>query len=76
MHDYKMLIDGQWLGARSGQTLDTENPYTGKLWARIPKAALEDADAAVRAAHRALKQGPWGALTATDAARSCAGWAT
>lgn len=65
MHDYKMLIDGQWLDARSGQMLDTENPYTGETWARIPKAAPEDADAAVRAAHRALKQGPWGSLTAS-----------
>lgn len=76
MHDYKMLIDGQWLDARSGQTLDTENPYTGKPWARIPKAAPDDADAAVRAAHRALKQGPWGRSPPAHAARSCAGWAT
>ncbi|MFM0703555.1 aldehyde dehydrogenase [Paraburkholderia sediminicola] len=65
MQDYKMLIDGQWLDARSGEKLDTENPYTGEVWARIPRAAAEDADAAVRAAHRALKQGPWGTLTAS-----------
>jgi len=46
MQDFKMLIDGEWLDARSGQKLDTENPYTGKPWARIPKATAEDADAA------------------------------
>jgi len=64
MQNYQMLIDGQWLDASSKATLETINPYTGQAWAQIPRAQVEDADAAVQAAHRALKQGPWGRLTA------------
>lgn len=65
MQEFKMLIDGHWVGARSSQTFDSENPYTGQPWASMPKAAAHDADLAVRAAHRALKQGPWAKLTAS-----------
>lgn len=65
MQDFKMLIDGQWVDALSGKTLDTENPYTGQPWARIPRGTPEDADVAVRAAYKALKQGAWSTLTAT-----------
>lgn len=64
MKNYQMLINGQWVDSRSKATLDSLNPYTGETWALIPRAQVEDADAAVRAAHRALKQGDWSRLTA------------
>ena len=65
MQDYKMLIDGKWLNASTEERLDTVNPYTGEVWARIPRGTPQDADRAVVAAHRALKRGPWAKLTAT-----------
>ncbi|MET4575991.1 aldehyde dehydrogenase [Ottowia thiooxydans] len=64
MQNYQMLIDGQWVDSCSTATLESINPYTGQVWAKIPRAQIEDADAAVRAAHQALKRGPWGRLTA------------
>ncbi len=32
----KMLIDGAWVAALSGETFDTCDPATGKLLARVP----------------------------------------
>jgi acyl-CoA reductase-like NAD-dependent aldehyde dehydrogenase len=64
-----MLIGGEWVGARSGATLETVNPFTGQAWAEIPRAGPEDVDAAVRAARAAFDDGPWRGLTGTDRAR-------
>lgn len=33
-----LLIDGQWLQAESGETLEVRNPATGALIAHVPKA--------------------------------------
>ena len=35
---YKMLIDGQWVDAESGETFITVNPATGEPPARGPTA--------------------------------------
>src|SRR5262245_2339250 len=61
-----MYVDGRWTDAAGGATLDTDDPYRGKPWATIPRGGAEDADRAVRAAHRALISGPWPKLTATQ----------
>ena len=57
--DYRMLIDGAWVGASDGKMFDSTSPATGKVWARVPEATAEDVDRAVRAAHRAFVSGPW-----------------
>lgn len=59
---YPMWIDGLAVGAQSGATFDTVNPYTGQVWARAPLAGAADVDAAVGAAERAL-HGPWGQMS-------------
>ena len=69
VREYKMLIGGEWVDARSGKTLESVNPYTGKVWATAPEADEEDVDAAVRAAREAFDQGPWGKMTGTERAR-------
>ncbi len=66
MQTYKMLIDGQWVDAALGETFETRNPYTGDVWAAIPKGTKEDAERAVEAAHKAFTGGPWPKLTASD----------
>src|SRR5688572_24810239 len=63
---YKMFIGGEWTGAASGATFESQNPYNGKAWALIPRGGAEDADRAVRAAHKAFTQGDWPKLTATQ----------
>jgi len=62
---YKQLIDGDWRDASGGEWIDSENPYTGKVWARIPHGTPADANAAVEAAYRAFR-GPWSKVSASD----------
>ena len=63
---YSMLINGQWSQAADGGLFDSVNPATGAVWSRVPEATAEDVDGAVRAAHAALYNGPWGRMTATE----------
>lgn len=66
MQTYSMLIDGDWVAAGDGATFETLNPFDGLPWATIPRGGADDANAAVRAAHRALKQGPWSRMLAAQ----------
>jgi hypothetical protein len=38
IREYKMLVGGEWVDARSGKTFESVNPYTGKVWATVPEA--------------------------------------
>lgn len=69
VREYKMLVGGEWIEARSGKTFESTNPYTGRVWATAPEAANEDVDAAVRAAREAFDTGPWGRMTGTERSR-------
>jgi aldehyde dehydrogenase (NAD+) len=60
---YQTHIAGRWVDAASGECFETDNPYTGKPWALIPRCTAEDVDRAVRAAHQAFTSGEWPALT-------------
>jgi aldehyde dehydrogenase (NAD+) len=62
---YKMYIGGEWVDAASGETFTSDNPFTGKPWALIPKGSAQDADRAVRAAHEAFTTGEWPKLNAS-----------
>ena len=64
--DYKMLVDGDWIGASDGKTFDSINPATGQVWARAPEATAADVDTAVRAADRAFNDGPWAKMSPTE----------
>lgn len=55
----QMYIGGQWVAGTSGQTLDSLNPYTQKVWATVPDASEADVKAAVAAAREAFDNGPW-----------------
>ncbi|HEY2190854.1 MAG TPA: aldehyde dehydrogenase [Actinomycetospora sp.] len=57
-----MLVGGQAVGAVSGKTFRSQNPYTGQSWAVIPDGGDEDIDNAVAAARAAL-DGEWGQMT-------------
>lgn len=49
--EYKLLIDGQWVG--SGNPLEVKNKYNGSTIAALPTASREDVDKAIDAAERA-----------------------
>ena len=61
----RMLIDGEWVDAASGETFTSIDPSTGLPLAQIPLGQSEDADRAVAAARRALK-GPWSRSTPSE----------
>ena len=62
---YQTVIGGGWTDSASGEFFETDNPYTGKPWALIPRCAADDVDRAVRAAHKAFTSGEWPKLTAS-----------
>ncbi len=66
LETFKMYIDGKWVDSASGNYFESDNPYTGRPWALIPKGNAEDVDRAVRAAHRAFTAGDWPKLTASQ----------
>ncbi len=66
---YKMFIGGEWVDAAAGDTFASDNPFTGKPWAPIPKDNAQDADRAVRAVHKALTSGEWPKLNRQEVER-------
>jgi hypothetical protein len=55
---YQVLIGGDWQGAASGDYFETQNPYTGACWVRIPRCAEPGAHRAVAVAKAAFEGGP------------------
>jgi aldehyde dehydrogenase (NAD+) len=66
LETFRMYIDGQWAESASGEKFESDNPYTGRPWALIPKGNAEDVDRAVQAAQRAFTGGEWPKMTASQ----------
>jgi len=66
MKRYQMFIGGEWVDAISGATFDDLNPYTGDIYARVPKGDARDADRAMAAAYAARK--PWSSTSSFERA--------
>ncbi|MBV8162667.1 MAG: aldehyde dehydrogenase family protein [Candidatus Eremiobacteraeota bacterium] len=64
-----MYIDGEWAAASDGGTRDLINPANGEVFAKVAEGTKEDAERAIRAAHRAFYEGSWGDSLALDRAR-------
>lgn len=62
----KMLINGEWVDAASGERLDSKDPATGAVIGTIPKGAATDVDAAVKAARDSFESGVWRDMTPDD----------
>jgi aldehyde dehydrogenase (NAD+) len=54
----KMFVDGAWVDACSGRTMETRNPATGAVIATAPRGDRGDIELAVTAARKAF-DGPW-----------------
>ncbi len=50
MKTYRMFSGGEWVDALSGATFEDLNPYTGEVYAKVPKGDASDADRAMAAA--------------------------
>ncbi len=64
---YDLYIDGRPEKPASGEYFDTDNPYTGEVWASIARGNAADVECAVAAATRALPV--WNALKPADRGR-------
>ena len=62
---YDMYIGGEWVPSSSGAYFDSDNPYTGRPWARVARGNAADVERAVAAARRAFTSGEWPKLTAS-----------
>ena len=59
MKKYQHFINGEYVDPIKGEWIDSENPYTGEIWAQIPRGAKDDVDKAVAAAKAAMTTGPF-----------------
>jgi acyl-CoA reductase-like NAD-dependent aldehyde dehydrogenase len=62
---YKMFIGGEWVDTAAGGCFESDNPYTGRPWALIPRGGGADVDRAVQAARKAFTTGEWPKLNAS-----------
>ncbi len=62
MKKYQHFINGAWTDPESGEWFDSENPYTGEVWAKIARGDAADMDKAVAAAKEAFENG-WGTIS-------------
>jgi phenylacetaldehyde dehydrogenase len=67
--EQKMLIGGQWVNSREGDTIDVEDPATQTVISRVPAGTKADIDAAVKSARNAFESGPWSRLSPSDRSR-------
>src|SRR3954463_13582563 len=49
---YELLVGGQWVPSRSGETEEVLSPYDGTVVGVVPTGGLDDVDAALSAAER------------------------
>jgi acyl-CoA reductase-like NAD-dependent aldehyde dehydrogenase len=66
MKTYEHYISGAAIGPHSGAYLNTDNPYTGDIWAQVARGTAEDADRAVQAAKIAFETGEWAEMRPTQ----------
>ena len=65
-------IDGAWVDADSGATIEVNNPATGEILGAVPKMGAQETRRAIEAANRAYPA--WRARTAKQRAQILRGW--
>jgi phenylacetaldehyde dehydrogenase len=61
-----LLIDGQWVEAKSGKCFDVFDPATDQVIAQAAEGDAADVELAVAAARKAFDSGPWSKMTASQ----------
>ena len=65
MKNYKHFINGIWTDPDTNEWFDTENPYTGEVWAKIARGNSADVNKAVMSAKNAFEN-VWGVMKPTE----------
>lgn len=65
-------IDGNWLDADTGQTIEVSNPATGEIIGSVPRMGATETSRAIDAANRALPD--WRRLTAKERSNKLRRW--
>ena len=63
---YNHFINGKWIELIKNEYFDTENPFTGEVWAKVGRGCEKDADLAVKAAKAAFDTGAWADMRPTQ----------
>jgi len=66
------FINGEWLDADNGQTINVTNPATGEVIGTVPKMGTAETRRAIEAADKALPA--WRALTAKERSNKLRRW--
>lgn len=66
MKTYQHFINGTFVDPDGGEWIDSQDPYRGRTWARIPRGTQGDVDKAAIAARDAMTTGPFARMTATE----------
>ena len=66
MKVYQHYINGAWVEPVNREYFDTENPYTGEVWAKIARGSAADADVAIKAAKEAFENSEWADMRPTN----------
>jgi aldehyde dehydrogenase (NAD+) len=69
MKTYQYYAGNAWHDPASGKWIESENPVTEEVWARVPDCNAEDVDRAVAAARSCFYDGPWGRMHAAERGR-------
>ncbi|MBI2812158.1 MAG: aldehyde dehydrogenase family protein [Candidatus Melainabacteria bacterium] len=67
--DKQLLIDGKWVNAESGKTFETRNPATDQVIGKVAEGSKADVDKAVKAARKAVEDGPWRKMSTAQRAK-------
>ncbi|EWY36242.1 carnitine dehydratase [Skermanella stibiiresistens SB22] len=62
---FRNVVDGKAVESVTNRWLASINPFDAEPWAEVPHCGVDDAEAAVEAAHRAFVRGPWATMSAT-----------
>tara|TARA_B100000768_G_scaffold92977_1_gene86949 strand:+ start:654 stop:2129 length:1476 start_codon:yes stop_codon:yes gene_type:complete len=65
LKNYKHFINGTWTDPDTNEWFDTENPYTGEVWAKIARGNSADVNKAVMSAKNAFEN-VWGVMKPTE----------
>lgn len=63
MDHFKMFINGEFVDAISGMTMECIDPGTGQSFATVPCGGAADADVSIKAAKEAFDSGVWSGMT-------------
>ncbi|MGF1609844.1 MAG: aldehyde dehydrogenase family protein, partial [Kiloniellales bacterium] len=65
-------VDGKWIDADSGKTVEVTNPATGEVLGTVPKLGADETRRAIEAAERAWPK--WRSLIAKERANILRKW--